>query len=163
MREEREEEHICDIQYFVNVLKEVRSGRGSRFLESKDNMQHGSTTVYRHSVSVAYLSFLLAKRLHLKVDYRSLIRGALLHDYFLYDWHEKGENHRLHGFYHPKRALLNARKHFDLNEIEEDIIIKHMFPLTLPAPKYKESVIVCVVDKWVSTKETLAGKKKRVR
>ena len=92
-----------------------------------------------------------------------MIRGALLHDYFLYDWHEKGENHRLHGFYHPKRALLNARKHFDLNGIEEDIIIKHMFPLTFPAPKYKESVIVCIVDKWISTKETLAGKKKRVR
>ena len=135
----------------------------SRIKESLKHIQHGTTTVFEHSLSVTYYCLKIANTFKWKIDEKSMIRGALLHDYFLYDWHEKGENHRLHGFYHPKRALLNARKHFDLNGIEEDIIIKHMFPLTFPAPKYKESVIVCIVDKWISTKETLAGKKKRVR
>ncbi|MFQ9151358.1 MAG: HD domain-containing protein [Blautia sp.] len=46
------------------------------------------TSVYRHSLAVAYFSCYLAEKLHLKVRTKEMIRGALLHDYFLYDWHE---------------------------------------------------------------------------
>ena len=52
--------------------------------------QHGVVTTFAHSIRVACLSVWLADRLHLwnRVDLRSLIRAALLHDYFLYDWHD---------------------------------------------------------------------------
>lgn len=36
---------------------------------------------------------------------------------------------------------------FKLNQVEEDIIRKHMFPLTRFPPKYKESLLVCIADK----------------
>ena len=36
----------------------------------------------------------------------------------------------LHGFRHPATALRNARKHFALNKVEENVIISHMWPLT---------------------------------
>ncbi|MPN07787.1 hypothetical protein SDC9_155059 [bioreactor metagenome] len=84
-----------------------------------------------------------------------MIRGALLHDFFLYDWHEKNQNHRLHGFTHPKRALCNAQHYFRLNDIERDVIEKHMWPMTLKPPRFKESLVVCLVDKCCTLSETL--------
>lgn len=52
---------------------------------AKENMQHGSVSVFEHSVCVALVCLWLVHRLHLKVNQRALVRGALLHDYFLYD------------------------------------------------------------------------------
>ena len=77
----------------------------------------------------------------------------MLHDFFLYDWHDK--NHpKLHGFKHPYIALENAKERYDLSTKEEDIIKKHMFPLTLIPPRYKESYIICLADKICSLLET---------
>ena len=96
-----------------------------------------------------------ARRFRLNIDEKSLIRGALLHDYFLYEWHEKDKSHRLHGFYHPSTALRNAKEDFDLNPIEENMIARHMFPLTPIPPRYKEAWILCLADKYCATVETL--------
>ncbi|BCN30299.1 HD domain-containing protein [Anaeromicropila herbilytica] len=120
-------------------------------------VQHGNVTCLDHCIAVSYLSFCLCKKLRIKVDFESLIRGALLHDYFLYDWHIKDKNRPLHAFYHPKCAYKNARKVFDLTEIEKDIILKHMWPLTLSVPSYKEAFIVCIADKICSVVETFHG------
>lgn len=108
---------------------------------------HRAVSVYDHSIRVAYLSFWIAAHLGCHVDERALLRGALLHDYFLYDWHEPEKWHRLHGFRHPGFALANARRDFSLSPIEADIIQRHMFPLTPVPPRFRESVIVCVADK----------------
>ena len=140
-------------QEFYMVLEEVC--KTSRILESHCYIQHGTTSVFRHSVSVAYLSYYLAQKMHAPVDIHSLIRGALLHDYFLYDWHNQLTPHHLHGFFHPGVALRNASMDVELTPIEHDIIKKHMFPLTLVPPKYLESWIVCWIDKKCSTRETL--------
>lgn len=126
----------------------------SRFPESRQYMQHGTTSVYLHSLSVAYLSCLMAEHWNLKVDWLSLIRGAILHDYFLYDWHVKDASHRLHGFHHPAKALKNAREDFQLTNTEEDIILRHMFPLIPVPPACEEAWIVCLADKICSSFET---------
>lgn len=118
-------------------------------------LQHGTTSCYSHSISVAYYSLLLADRLKISCDAASLVTGALLHDYYLYDWHCKDSSHRLHGFRHPQTALNNAMQDFDLNPVEQNIIIRHMFPLTPIPPRYKESLIVCLTDKLCSLAETL--------
>ena len=124
----------------------------------KECMQHGNTSVFVHSFNVACLCFNIAEKLKLKIDKKSLIRGALLHDYFLYDWHVNDKNHKWHGFTHPKTALKNAEKDFELNSIERDMILKHMFPLNLSIPRYKESVVLCIADKILATCETLGIK-----
>ena len=36
------------------------------------------------------------------------------------------------------------------------MIAKHMFPLTLRPPRFRESWIVCLADKWCALEETLA-------
>ncbi len=119
--------------------------------------QHGRITTYDHCERVARTSFWLNRRLHLRSDEQALVRGAMLHDLFLYDWHaEDGGTHKLHGFTHPNTALNNARKHFTLGKKEENIIASHMWPLTLRRiPTCREAVIVCVADKICSTQETL--------
>lgn len=110
-------------------------------------LQHGNASCYDHSIRVAHVSLWLVLRARLSVNLSSLVRGALLHDYFLYDWHIPDPSHRWHGFTHARTALRNATRDFHLNEIERDIIAKHMFPLTLGLAKYKESAIVCLADK----------------
>ena len=125
---------------------------GVTYLSTMDRyIQHGNTSCLMHSIAVAYYSLLFARLFHLKCRTKSLMIGSLLHDYFLYDWHEA--NHSGHGFSHPNTAYQNARRDVALNSIEADIIKRHMFPLTPIHPRYRESYIVCLVDKLCSIYE----------
>ena len=126
----------------------------------KTFVQHGETTVFEHCLSVAKFSLLMAhfleRTLKIEIDKDSLVRGALLHDYFLYDWHDKTvPGRRVHGFTHPGTAMRNAERDFGLNDLERDIISKHMFPVTPFPPMHRESVIVNLADKWCALCETL--------
>ena len=127
------------------------------FQMTREHIQHGTVTVHDHCINVAKHSLMLADKLKIRVKRRDMIRGALLHDYFLYDWHDKDHINpfKLHGFFHPGRALKNATRDFELTEREKDIIRKHMWPMTVIPPMCREAWIVTVADKWVSLKETL--------
>lgn len=118
-------------------------------------VQHGNVSCLEHCKDVSYYSYVICKKLRL--DYRSAARGGLLHDYFLYDWHNSP--YRFHGFRHPNHALNNANKDFDLNAIERDIIKNHMWPLTILPPRYVESFVVSFMDKYCTIKEVLRLKK----
>ena len=135
--------------------------------KEKTLIQHGDMSVYDHSIFVAERCVALARVWPGRVDMRRLVRGALLHDYFLYDWHEDDDSHRLHGFTHAGRALRNAKRDFEITEIEEDMIGCHMFPLNLRFPRTTEGRILCFVDKVCATYETARGfaisVRKRVR
>ena len=144
-----------DRRLLKETLKELN--RQGRLQEEKLAKQHGSTSVYQHSINVAYLSLWLAGRLPLRTDRRALVRGALLHDYFLYDWHVKDESHKWHGFIHAGFALKNASRDFELNLVEQNMISAHMFPLGMKIPRYRESLILCAADKICATEEATRG------
>lgn len=129
----------------------------ANFQSTKQHIQHGTVTVNAHCISVAKTSLRLAEGLRIPYERRELIRGALLHDYFLYDWHDKDHVNpfRLHGFFHPGRALKNASAEYNLTLREKDIIRKHMWPMTVVPPMCREAWIVTAADKWVSLLETL--------
>ncbi len=136
------------------IARHVRNlSQNGRLQRSRNFIQHGSTSVYEHSIRVAYYSLSLAERLHLDRNRQELVRGALLHDYFLYDWHEKDRSHNLHGFRHPFTALRNAETDFKLSKRERNIILRHMFPLIPLPPSCLEGWIVCMVDKGCSIYE----------
>lgn len=139
------------------ILKEL--DEQGRMKYTQRYMQHSDISVYKHCISVAYTSVELAERFSLNVNRKELIRGALLHDYFLYDWHEKDDSHKWHGFHHAEKALHNAMEDFDLNEVEQDMIRCHMFPLNPRPPKYMEGWIICYADKVCSGIETVKGMK----
>ena len=141
--------------YFFENIKDIISNKN--FQSMKKYIQHGKTSVYTHSLILAYICY--KKSLKYKnIDRRSLIRGAILHDYFLYDWHlPRIVNKRkgLHGYNHPKVALNNANNDFKLNKKEKNIIRSHMWPLTFfHMPLSKEAWLVCKYDKILSIKET---------
>jgi uncharacterized protein len=137
---------------FYDITKDIYTH--DEFIKLKLH-QHHNSSIYDHVMDVSYFSYRACK--FLKLDYRSAARGALLHDFFLYNW----RNHdvpdlpaeKFHGIEHPKIAVANAKKYFILNDIEKDIIRKHMWPLTLVPPKYKESFIVSFADKYLASKE----------
>ncbi len=138
----------------------------AKYLRLKGFIQHGNVTVYEHCIHVALCAIRLNRKLGINGIERELVRGALLHDYFLYDWHDSnapGNIHpKLHGFYHPGIALKNATRDFTLTEREKDIICRHMWPLTPIPPRCREAWVVCLADKYASTLETLKLKKGKI-
>ena len=115
--------------------------------------QHIGTSRLQHSVNVAYYSFLVCRKWGF--DFRSAARAGILHDLYLYDWRDSDSPRGYHAGLHPKEALKNARKVALLNKIEEDAIVKHMWPMTIAAPKYVESHIVSLVDKYCAGAEVM--------
>lgn len=143
--------------------------RSPSFRGTRRNIQHGSVSVYEHSISVACCSLEIMdglKGLGIRFRERELVRGTLLHDYFLYDWHTyrrpKGLKN-LHGFRHPETALRNAGRDYRLTFCEREIIRKHMWPLTVVPPMCREAWVVTAADKYCSLLETLRLRKGRWR
>lgn len=127
------------------------------FRRTKGHLQHGTTPVRSHSIHVARSSLVISRKLKIRCNQRVLVRGALLHDYFLYDWHDKEyvNPSKLHGFYHPGIALRNASTEYRLSDLEKDIIKKHMWPMTVVPPRCREAWIVTVADKYCSMQEII--------
>lgn len=148
---------------FYMLLKEHASDilQSDNFRSTRKHIQHGSMPVHSHCIDVAGKSLAISKFLGISCNERELIRGALLHDYFLYDWHDRNrENYQFfHGFYHPGIALKNASQEYDLTLREKDIIKKHMWPLTIVPPLCREAWIVTTADKYCSLLETLRLRK----
>ncbi len=137
---------------------------GGRFNEMGQNVQHGKTTTKEHVMNVANISMKLGNALKIRYSKRELVRGALLHDYFLYDWHEHAteENGRPktgHGFLHPGIALKNAEEDYELSKKEREIIKKHMWPLTVTRiPRSREAWLVVAADKVATVSEFFVDK-----
>ena len=129
-----------------------------KFLRTKNYIQHGTVSVYDHSISVAKASLKISRKLHLKVNTESMVKVALLHDYFLYDWHDK-DHPKLHGFRHASFAAKNARRDFGLTDKEYKAIRSHMFPLNLRIPTSREALVLTLADKYCATKETIKNRK----
>ena len=79
---------------------------------AKENMQHGSVSVFEHSVCVALVCLWLVHR------------------------------------------------DFELNDTERDMIKKHMFPLNPAPPRFKETAVLCLADKYCALRETVLQRKK---
>jgi uncharacterized protein len=125
------------------------------FSRLKGHLQHGRISVYEHSLDVAKLSFSLGRFFKI-ADMESLVRAALLHDFFLYDWHTPEKMWSLHGWTHPVRAAENGRKYFGISGKEASLIRTHMWPWTLlHPPTCREGWLICLADKLCSAAETL--------
>lgn len=116
-----------------------------------ENIKHHNTTRLEHSIKVSYYSYLIAKTL--KLDYKEVARGGLLHDFYtdkISECNKIKDKIKLFSTQHPKDAVNNAITYFNLSEKEINIIESHMFPVDYRVPKYAESWIVSLVDKVLS-------------
>ena len=144
-----------DIILFIVVVIINDLINNETVLEMKKYYQHGSTSCFEHCYNVAYVCYKMAK--NLGWDYVSATRGAMLHDLFLYDWRTPKKdrvNKKMHAFTHGEIALNNATKLFKLNDTEKDMILRHMWPVTLKMPKTKEGFLLTLADKYCAIIET---------
>lgn len=106
-------------------------------------IQHGTVTTYEHCLRVTRIAYWLNLHWHCHADEVSLVRGAFLHDFYLYDWHNCSNITHWHGFKHPLIARYNADAVFQLNNKERNIIQTHMWPLTITQlPRCREACLV---------------------
>ena len=139
---------------FFDIISDLL--KNEKVNQMKRYRQHCDVNTYVHCINVAFISYSICKKL--KLDYVSATRAAMLHDLFLYDWREKRPKKKFtdkHAFKHPKIALENAKTVTELNAKEEDIILKHMWPVTIVPPKYKEGYVITIADKYSATMETI--------
>ncbi len=130
----------------------------------KQYEQHLEIDRLQHILGVAYLSYRLCK--NYGWDFTSAARAGIMHDLVYYDWRdgETGGWHRLHGYKHPRLACMNAKELCpDLNRVEADAILKHMWPLTIKLPKYKEGYVIIFADKYCATKELMYSLSKKYK
>lgn len=141
-----------EAEEFYHFVKDLLDN--DTVLKMKNYRHHYSTTCYQHCLNVSYYNYLICRKLGL--DSRKAARAGMLHDLFLYDWREKPriKGEKRHGFSHPQTALENAKREFTLSKREEDMILTHMWPLTLSKlPRYAESYVIVVTDKYAAMLE----------
>ena len=145
-------EEIYSDMEFMGIVGDLI--KNETVLQMKEFRQHYGTTCFEHCLTASYYCYLICRK-H-GWDHISCARGAILHDLFLYDW-RKRENGRkgFHAFTHPHTAYTNARRVTALNDKETDIILKHMWPVTISLPKYKESYVLTMVDKFCAISEAV--------
>lgn len=117
---------------------------------------HHFTTRLQHSLNVSYYSYCMCRRFGW--DYRSAARAGLMHDLYFFENTSIDENGNKLLKNHPFDALRNSESIFDLNDIEKDAIVNHMWPCTsLGRPRYRESLAVSLSDKFCAVMEATVG------
>lgn len=130
----------------------VRDLLGDRTVLSLSGFRHHiGTTRFQHSLNVSYYNYKLCKLLHL--DARSAARAGLLHDFFFYRRKDHEKLMRSHSEEHSLTALYNASEMFSINELECDMILNHMWPMTHRLPRHRETYIITLVDKFCAVAE----------
>lgn len=141
------------------------------FQKRKLFMHHHNLSVWDHSVLVSFRAFEVAKYFH--ADERICALAGLLHDFYSQAWistpelemlengkyttlmKEKKPFYKMHAFTHANDAAENYIRFFPELENKKitDSIKRHMFPLTIVPPKYKEGFIITAIDKFNSVHE----------
>ena len=137
---------------FLAMIEPIVSTKEYRRL--KQHRHHIRSNVYDHSVRLAYLCYRHCKRHNCSAAPEEIVRGALLHDFFLYELHGDTRPPRFHGYRHPRHALNNAQARFGaLSRGERDMILRHMFPVTPIPPKTRAGWLICFYDKVAAFKD----------
>lgn len=122
------------------------------------NMHRGSNC-YIHSFLVAKLSIKRAlRRKRKKLNLKSILIAAILHDYYLYDWRENRKLLKGHAKRHPFIAANNAMNDFNITPFIKDIIESHMWPYNFKYfPKTTEARIVANADTHIAFIEAMTS------
>lgn len=131
-----------------------------RIIRMKDISMHRGSNCYEHSFKVAKYAMKKALRGNKKnLDLESLLIGAILHDYYLYDWRKDRSKLKKHAKNHPYIASENATRDFNVSKEIKKIIETHMWPFNFKDfPNTKEARIVASADNSVAFIEALTSK-----
>ena len=130
-----------------------------KILRMKDIPMHRGSNCYFHSFKVAKLAIKRSLR-HKEVNLEVVLIGAILHDYYLYDWRQDRSKLKKHGHRHPYIASENASRDFDVSPTIKKVIETHMWPINIgDFPDTKEARIVANADTRVAFVEALSSVK----
>ena len=119
-------------------------------------VQHGTTSTLLHSIAVAFHAEQMARRCGHVAHINEIRRAGLLHDYYLYDWHDRSIKTQGHATHHAARALANALEDYpDLTALERDAIRCHMFPINPTPPCSEVGWCITAADKRCALHETV--------
>ena len=160
-------DHPLFKEWFI-ITKDVLS---SREFQKRKLIKHHDNSVFDHCIRVSFEAYKIAKKRN--VDEKACALAGLLHDFYPEAWQYteslekldasykrrfsddyKSKITNLHGFVHGRKAMENAYKFYPeiMNKQIENAILRHMFPLTVIPPKYKEGWVITLADKKVSFK-----------
>ncbi len=146
-----------DTDLFIELCGDIL--KTDIFKSMKQYNHHGEIDTHFHSVYVAYTVMELCKGRNLPL--KRIVEVSLLHDFYLYDWHfEKHE--QMHVWYHPKKAVENIKKYgmLELNKEEEDMVLRHMFPLYPLPPNSAAGWALTLADKYCANADYIKTSKK---
>ena len=150
---------IPDRQLITGPVEDYLQEYGKDILESesflslKTHMHHFRSNTYAHCVAVTIKALSFAKKMRIPVHIPTLVRGCLLHDYYLYN-HRNEERIKWHLLKHPAIAAENAKRDFNLNSLGVDMILGHMWPINpFYIPVTREGWILLYSDKIVSIRD----------
>ncbi len=143
-----------ELEEFEKIIKDYKQHHAVQLM--KKFVQHGSISTYEHCEDVAKHCFWLNRRLHLGANEEDLVIAALLHDFFLYDWHFSTAESHGHATGHAEKARKNAVKYFNVNPKVQKLISGHMWPVNITkVPSDREAAILVIMDKYCSLLETI--------
>lgn len=120
---------------------------------------HRGSNCYFHSFKVAKKAIKHALR-YKKANLEVVLFGAILHDYYLYDWRVESEKKRHHLSRHPYIAAEYAKRDFGISDRVAKIIKSHMWPVNFKEfPNTLEAHILSISDKLVATLEAITSKR----
>ena len=140
---------------------------GSDILQSEEfqkafhQTHHKCMTVAEHSLGVALVSLRISEfldRMHIPVKNRDLIIAALCHDLGILGRSDKYRNNVECCGRHPVDSLPIIREIVgdeEYDEIIENAVRCHMWPLTPIPPRHREGLILTAADKVSSVMERL--------
>lgn len=137
-----------ELENFYEMVSDILANK--HFQELKSCPHHGINR-YDHLIHVSMLTYKKCKE-DKTINLRNTVRASLLHDFFTDEDVNGVRGDKLYKV-HPVVALENASKYFELTDIQKDIILNHMYPVTSTMPKTKEGKIVSLCDKECSIKE----------
>ena len=153
--------NLSENDEFFNCISDLLESRSVERL--KDFSHHLGTTRFQHCLNVSYYNFLVCRKLGL--DARAGARAGLLHDFYFYNHHcRKDEN--IKGFHfsaHPMIAFTNAAELFPICELESDMIVCHMWPITKNFPRHRETFVITFVDKFCAVAEAASAAVNRAK
>lgn len=152
--------NLTESEYYAVIADLLKSEEVQNL---KNFRHHIMTTRFQHCLNVSYYNYKLCRLFRL--DAVSGARAGLLHDLYFYDTkaYTSQKPAVRHSKHHPEIALKNAGKLLDLNPKERDMIENHMFPMTFAFPKYAETYLITIVDKYCAVIEFVLPQPERFR
>ena len=132
-----------------------------QFHQAFGQTHHKCMTVADHSLGVCVVCLyicLVLKKMHISVRVRDLTVAALCHDLGIMGRYDKYRNNIECCGRHPVDSLDCIRDLIgeeEFNDIIENSVRRHMWPLTPVPPRYREGLILTTADKVSAVMELL--------